>query len=96
MKDDFVADEGELAKDKKITGVTEESKRIFSLIWRVLGVSLVPNSFNDSGLFLKINDNNPITYDNAFPMKNQTFISEIRVNYVQYMIFAQDMEKLMM
>ena len=96
MKDDFVADEGELDKDKKITGVTEESKRIFSLIWRVLGVSLGPNSFNDSGLFLKITDNNPITYDNAFPMKNQTFISEIRVNYVQYMIVAQDMEKLMM
>ena len=38
--------------------------------------------------------NNPITYDKYFHMKNHTFISEMKLNYVQYIYLSRDMEKL--
>ena len=37
---------------------------------------------------------NPITYDNALPMKNRAFISEDQVKYVEDIIVKRDTENL--
>ena len=45
-------------------------------------------------IFFRRTDNKTITYENTFPLKRLTFLSEIRVNYVQDIIVLEDMDNL--
>ena len=47
-------------------------------------------------IFLQRIVRNPITYENAFPMKNREFLPEKQVNYVEDIIVKRDTENLRM
>ena len=85
---------GELAKAEESTGDTEEGKieRVWDEWYLGLGGDKVPQMKVVN--CLRRIGKNPITYYNSFPIKKWTFLSEIKVKYVQDIIFARDTENL--
>ena len=46
--------------------------------------------------YLKMVDRKPITYNNFFPLRYQVLLSEIQVQYAEYIVVKRDTDKLKM